>query len=224
VLGDDVVILSDELRDKYIAMLDRMGCPWSKEKSISSNELCEFAGKVVTSSWVIPQLKWRKMSDDNFLDLCKLLGPRSRCLLSRQQRAVFDWAAHLCEPIGLNISLPGDNLEKAILRTLLAYHPEEVVLASLMDLRRRVNRHVHSSSEVVSSDELNTICSTFDEKVKQALSVTVFSRWQSSIAIGLEGLETVPAALDHCKSMLPLKEHQPSRLTTLLRYQRLMNR
>lgn len=224
VLGDDVVILSDELRDKYIAMLDRMGCPWSQDKSLSSNKLCEFAGKIYTSSWVIPQLKWRKVSDDNFLDICRLLGYRSRCLLSRQQRAVFDWAAHLCDPIGLNFSLPGDSLEKMMLRTLQAYHPEEVVLASLMDLRRRVNRHVYPSSEIVSGDELDNICSTFDEKVKLALSLTVFSRWQSSIAIGLEGLETVPAALNHIGSMLPLKEHQPSRLTTLLRYQRLMNR
>jgi len=223
VLGDDVVILNDELYDKYIAMLDRMGCPWSKEKSLSSDKLCEFAGKIVTSKWVIPQLKWRKVSDDNFLDVAKLLGIRSRCLFTRQQREVFDWAAHLCEPIGLNFSLPGDNLEKMMLRTLQAYRPEEVVLASLMDLRGRVHRHMYSSRETFNTLEVKKICATFDEKVMHALSRTVFSRWESSISIGLEGLETVPAALN-VKSMLPLKEHQPTRLTTLLRYQRLMNR
>jgi len=223
VLGDDVVILSDELEKNYIAMLDRMRCPWSKEKSLASNDLCEFAGKLITSKWVIPQLKWRQVSDDNFLDLCKLLGPRSRCLLSERQRAAFDWCAHLCEPIGLNFSLPGDNLEKMILRTLQAYHPEEVVLASLMDLRSRIHRHVYPTQESLNSTELNSISATFDEKVRLALSKTVFSRWESSISIGLEGLETVPAALDS-QSMLPLKEHQPTRLTTLQRYLRLMDR
>lgn len=221
VLGDDVVILSHELRARYINMLDRMGCPWSSEKSISSSELSEFAGKIITKDWVIPQLKWRKVSDENFLDICRLLGQRSRCLLSGRQREVFDHVAHLCLPVGLNFSLPGDNLEKMVERTLQTYHPEEVVLASLMDLRGRVNRYVYNSTEDMDKCKLEHVASTFDEKVMSALAQTLFTRWEISNLIGLEGLESLPAALD-LQSGLPLKGHQATRLTTLLRYERLL--
>jgi len=220
VLGDDVVILDDCLKDKYIAMLDRMHCPWSPEKSISSSILSEFAGKIITRDWVIPQLKWRKVSDDNFLDICRLLGRRSRCLLSRRQREVFDKVANLCEPIGLNFSLPGDNLEKMVERTLLAYQPEEVVLASLMDLRRRINKFVYSSTEKMSQSHLEQLSVTFDEKVKSVMAQTIFSRWKFLVSIGLEAFEQLPAALD-LGSRLPLRDYQPTRLTTLERYSKI---
>lgn len=223
VLGDDVVILNDLLRSKYVAMLERMGCPWSKEKSLSSDKLCEFAGKIITKDWVIPQLKWREVSDDNFLDICRLLGKRSRCLLSGRQREVFDKVAHLCEPVGLNMSLPGDNLIKMAERTLQVYHPEEVVLASLMDLRGRINRYVYSSTEDMNESDLKDISATFDEKVKSVLALTLFNRWEISNLIGLEGLESIPAALD-IQSRLPLKGHHTTRVTTLLRYERLLRR
>jgi len=219
VLGDDVVILKRDLYDRYISMLDRMQCPWSSEKSISSNKLSEFAGKIITSTRVIPQLKWRKMSNDNFLDICRLLGRQSRTLLNQRQRKVFDQVAHLCEPIGLNFSLPGDNLEKMIQRTLSFYQPEEVVLGSLMGLRRRINLAIHSSltSDFV-LDELNQIVTTFDEKVKSVLCQTIFARWESSILIGLDALDTLPQALG-IFPRLPLKVTPPSRRSTLERYE-----
>lgn len=220
VLGDDVVILDGYLRDKYIAMLDRMHCPWSPDKSISSSILSEFAGKIITRDRVIPQLKWRKVSDDNFLDICRLLGQRSRCLLTRRQRVVFDKVANLCDPIGLNFSLPGDNLEKMIERTLQAYQPEEAVLASLMDLRRRINKFVYSSTEKMSQTHLEQLSVTFDEKVKSVMAQTIFSRWEVLTSIGLEAFEQLPAVLD-LGSRLPLRDHQPTRLTTLERYSRI---
>jgi hypothetical protein len=66
VVGDDVLILNPDLSGKYLQTLDEMGCPWSASKSITSCELAEFAGKVITKGGVIPQLKWREMSNDNF--------------------------------------------------------------------------------------------------------------------------------------------------------------
>lgn len=223
VLGDDVVIMDDKLHSDYISMLDRMSCPWSPDKSLSSNKLSEFAGKIITSKRIIPQMKWRKISDDNFLDICRLLGRKSYCLLSSKQKRVFDQVCHLCDPIGLNFSLPDDNLEKMVERTLDFYSPEKRVLGSLMGLRRRINKLCYSSSESFNFDQLNDISATFDEKVKSALAQTVFSRWSSSISIGLEAFESLPEALG-LSPRLPFKEVQPSRLSTLQRYQRLLNR
>jgi hypothetical protein len=223
VVGDDVVILEPSLKDKYISMLDRMDCPWSEDKSISSSQLSEFAGKIVTKERVIPQLKWRRMSDDNFLDICRLLGRQSRCLLSGRQKAVFDKVANLCDPIGLNFSLPGDNLAKMVERTVDFYQPEKVVLGTLMGLRRKFNQLVYTSSEKLDSDELSELSSTFDEKVKSALYQTLFSRWSTSNSIGLEGLDTLPQALD-LQPRLPLRERQPTRVTQLERYERLITK
>jgi hypothetical protein len=222
VVGDDVVILEDNLRDKYINMLDRMGCPWSEDKSLSSNRLAEFAGKIVTSSKVIPQLKWRRMSNDNFLDICRLLGSKSYCLLNKRQKAVFQSVAHLCEPIGLNFSLPGDNLEKMVERTVDFYQPVEVVLGALLGLRRKINHLVYSSGTIdFNSSELEEIVLTFDEKVKSVLAQTIFTNWDFVLSLGREALETIPEALG-IKPRLPLKEREPTRLTTLDRYERLV--
>lgn len=223
VLGDDVVILNDKLRDDYISMLDRMGCPWSEDKSLSSNKLSEFAGKVITSNEVLPQLKWRRLSDDNFLDICRLLGARSRCLLSERQKVVFDAVAHLCDPIGLNFSLPGDNLEKMIKRTLAFYRPIETVLGSLMGLRKRINTHVYSlADEDFDSDELESYSATFDEKVKDAMRKTVFTNWEVLLSIGPDGFSSLPQALG-LEPRLPLRESNPTRVTTLERYERFLN-
>jgi len=221
VVGDDVVILDDDLRDKYISMLAAMRCPWSPDKSISSDKLSEFAGKIITETMVIPQLKWRKMSNDNFLDICRLLGRRSRCLLSNRQKQVFDKVAHLGEPIGLNFSLPNDNLEKMIERTLDFYQPDRQVLGSLMGLRKKLNHLVYTSSEKLDSSELQAISATFDEKVKTVFLETLFHRWDFLNLVGVEGFSGLPEALD-LDTRLPLREKLDSRLTTLVRYEGLL--
>jgi len=221
VVGDDVVILEKALFDRYVSMLDRMSCPWSSDKSIESNKLAEFTGKIITTTKVIPQLKWRRLSDDNFLDICRLLGRRAYCLLTKRQKCVFDQVAHLCDPIGLNFSLPGYNLEKMVQRTLDFYSPDKVILGSLMGLRRRINKVVYSSSEEFNSDELNTISHTFDEKVKLVVGQTIFSNWEVLLSIGLESVDTLPQALG-LVPRLPYRETTPTRSTTLDRYERLL--
>jgi hypothetical protein len=89
VLGDDVVILDDQLALDYKAMMHSLGCPVSEAKTLSSSSVCEFAGKVITSTKVIPQLKWRDVSDDSFLDIARLLGPQSIRLFKPRQVAVI---------------------------------------------------------------------------------------------------------------------------------------
>jgi hypothetical protein len=88
VLGDDVVILNDSLALRYYQTLEKLGCPVSLNKSISSTTLAEFGGKLITLDSVEPQLKWRKLSDDNFIDVVRLLGPKSLRLLRPKQRKV----------------------------------------------------------------------------------------------------------------------------------------
>jgi len=90
VLGDDVVILNDSLHSKYMRFLVNMGIPYAPSKTLSSNVITEFAGKLITPSRVMPQLKWREISDDSFMDLARNVGPAIRGILRPRQRVIFD--------------------------------------------------------------------------------------------------------------------------------------
>jgi hypothetical protein len=100
VLGDDVVILDTELAQRYHTLMGMMHCPISESKTISSTKLCEFGGKIVTANAVIPQYKWRAISDDSFIDICRNLGRRSMKLLRSRQRHVVESLCDLPECLG----------------------------------------------------------------------------------------------------------------------------
>lgn len=222
VLGDDVVILDEALHSAYRQALAFLECPVSESKSLSSSMMAEFAGKLISPRWVIPQLKWREMSDDNFLELCRLLGPRSRTLLLPRQRAIFDKVKNLLEPVGLNFSYPGSNYLQMWEATVNSrwFRPEEVVLASLLGLRQRMNQNLHSGpsfSLLFNSNQLEKIAETFDEKVRQVFQQTVFSRWETTREI-LNGLDDMPAALE-LLPRLPPKSLPLTRMTLLDRYE-----
>jgi len=230
VLGDDVVILNKELFDKYISFLSAVGCPYAKDKTLISCELAEFAGKVVTPDNQYPQLKWRKVSDDNFLDLARNIGPRIRLLLSKKQCEILDVFAHIPDfihPYGLNWSYPGSNLESMI-NEGLKYCFEERVLDSLTGLSAHVNRQLYADYGTctndltyhVRNDVVGKDVSTFDEKVKSVFLRIGFAR--KNYEYFLEGLKDIPSALDDGSyhHQLPFAEVQPSRVTLKQRLSR----
>jgi hypothetical protein len=100
ILGDDVVILDSELAHSYLNLMEELECPISLSKSLVSNKLCEFAGKVITSDEVIPQFKYREVSDDSFIDLARNLGPKSISLFRCRQKKVLKRIAPLPESLG----------------------------------------------------------------------------------------------------------------------------
>jgi hypothetical protein len=100
VLGDDVVILDEELAHSYYSLMGALGCPISESKTLVSSKLAEFAGKVITPGRVIPQHKWRIVSDDSFIDVCRTIGHRSMRLLRTRQRSVIERLAPLPECLG----------------------------------------------------------------------------------------------------------------------------
>jgi len=232
VLGDDVVILDEQLFIKYTAFLDKMGCPYAKDKTLISCELAEFAGKVVTSDAVYPQLKWRKVSDENFLDLSRLIGPRVRLLLSKKQNKILDVFAHIpgfIHPYGLNWSYPGSNLE-VMIKAGLELCFEERVLDSLTGLNRHVHNQIYSDYGKSTDDllpyvtmtQVKEIVSTFDEKVKSAFLKLGFAR--KHYEYFLENLKDVPMALsgDSNHPELPFDDVLPSRVTLLQRLSRFL--
>jgi hypothetical protein len=180
VVGDDVIIMDKLLHDRYLSLLSDLGCPYSPDKSLESSTIAEFAGKLITSNEIISQMKWRKMSDDNFLDLARLYGPRIKLLLSKRQRQVLERFAHVPDFIhgfGLNWSKPGSNLSSMIEEGLsLSFH--ESALNSLTGISRTVLHNLYARSpyttdfmDLIDLEELQEMSSAFDEKV-----VSVFRR------------------------------------------------
>lgn len=222
VLGDDVIILDEQLYTEYVKFLDITKCPYSKDKSLESNLLAEFAGKIITPYQVIPQYKWREMSKDNFLDICAQLGPRSRELLTPRQKKVFDVVKHLLPPLGLNFSKPGSNLAKSIVETeKILSRISESGVRSLVDLTQHIHRKSYESTVPYELDPVKVKCiqQTFDEKVLSVYSQTVFAR-----ACALWNMVSdIPRALD-LKPRLPTEVYTPSRVSTLFRYEGLLRK
>jgi len=100
VLGDDVVISDRRVYDEYRKQLDLLGCQVSKEKSLESDKVAEFAGKIILRTEIIPQFKWRELSDSNFVDFVRNIGPKGVILLSPKQQNVIDIIAKVPDVLG----------------------------------------------------------------------------------------------------------------------------
>lgn len=231
VLGDDVVILDNDLYIAYIKFLEEMDCPYSRDKSISGSQICEFAGKIVTRTQVLPQYKWREISNDNFLDICRHLGRRSRSLLSHRQQKIFDKVEHCTLPYGLNFSYPGSNLVKMQEETDRIFRPTDTVVGSMMGLSSTIHRNVYGDkhflnpSGLVSMDHVLKILETFDEKVRSVLLRVLSKHLVSTFLVFLKdlgGLSGVPEAVTgNCE--LPTLRVLPSRVSLLERMEYLLS-
>jgi len=234
VLGDDVVILDDDLFRRYIQVLDQMSCPYSQDKSVSSAKLCEFAGKIFTGTKVIPQLKWTEISNDNFLDICRQLGPRSRSLLSRRQRVLFDLVAECTLPVGLNFNPNGKPLwvREEITKRLLESRETEV--GSLMGLSSVIYHNLYGEStlsqdlRVPTLENVLDLVMTFDKKVWSVLlRLLPNSLWISQWIASRDpwGLKGVPGSIEDLREetrSLPTDVLLPTRETTLDRLERML--
>lgn len=100
ILGDDIVIKGDALAATYLKALYFLGCPVSKDKTITSDRLAEFAGKTITPHGVIETPKWKLPSDRSFISFARTLGPKSIALLRPRQRKIVKILAEVPEVIG----------------------------------------------------------------------------------------------------------------------------
>lgn len=100
VLGDDVVILNDNLYLRYVKFLQDVGVDHSPSKTLSSNIITEFGGKLILNDLIVPQFKWRVVSDNSFIDLMRNLGPKAVSLLRTRQRNIYEVVKTIPEFLG----------------------------------------------------------------------------------------------------------------------------
>jgi signal recognition particle subunit SEC65 len=172
ILGDDVVILSDKLAEDYFQLMLSLGCPISTSKSLSSDSLCEFGGKIITPFNVVSQLKWRDVSDDSFLDIAKLLGPKSIGLFKPRQCKVIKLISEIPDFFGgMGWNPKGKPLEDRI--TLALKLQQEKPVDHLMGYSSTIIRNALSSElfglVIFKSGELDIDDATFDKKVSRLI-------------------------------------------------------
>ena len=106
ILGDDIVISDLRLNDRYREVLSLLEVGVSESKTLTSNQVTEFGGRVIFPTKVISIGKWREISDRSFIDLVKNTGVGYIKYLRPRQRRVAEKIMTLPEPWGLNMN-PG---------------------------------------------------------------------------------------------------------------------
>jgi len=99
VLGDDVIILDDDLAVRYKKWLSTVDIKISTAKTFSSSEVGQFAGKTYTpqGSFWVP--KWKEFTKDNVLDICSWWYPGLSAVFPKD-RKLIDRVLSLPAPFG----------------------------------------------------------------------------------------------------------------------------
>ena len=75
ILGDDIVIADDRVAKRYRHHMQNFDCVIADEKSIVSCHMAEFASRLITSTRVYRQYKWKPVTGANVLSLSREIGP-----------------------------------------------------------------------------------------------------------------------------------------------------
>jgi hypothetical protein len=112
VVGDDVAITNKDLALLYEEVMVLLGVTVSKSKTIISKTVTEFVGHLITADQIVPTVKYRKISDRNFLDVVKTFGLSIVPELQPMQRKIAKVLAYLPEPYGLGFNPLGLSLKQ----------------------------------------------------------------------------------------------------------------
>jgi hypothetical protein len=111
IVGDDVVITNKLVAARYEQAIEELGVSISKSKSIISSRVTEFVGHLIMEDQIVPTVKYRKISDRNFLDVVKAFGMSIIPELQPNQRKVAEVLSSLPEPYGLGFNPLGLSLK-----------------------------------------------------------------------------------------------------------------
>jgi hypothetical protein len=178
ILGDDVVIWNTAAYQKYMSTLHSWNVPVSKNKCISSNCICEFAGAVITADSVFRNFKWKTIDDENFLDMMRQFGKRYERALTWRQRRVYRAVADLQPPLGLAHGVT--DMVSSVRRTE-EFEKVEVERGSrVLGFFRWLGSHL-GLQDSISLYGLQNLQRTFDKKVCEAVDKTVFRKMRGDL-------------------------------------------
>lgn len=216
VLGDDVVILDETLYKRYISVLSELECPISYAKSLISNNLAEFAGKLLTKDKIVEQTKWRNISDDSFLDNLRNIGPKAMRLLRPRQRKIAKILWDIPEFMGgLGFNEKGIPLEDRVFKGLCLFEDKKTA-SYLMSLNKKINYLNYSDSlDSMRPSHFRVIERDFDLKSRQITTsiLPILTKWYEisgrnlfsvnpSLDLPIEGLRSSMTKLESLERIL----------------------
>jgi hypothetical protein len=117
VIGDDVVIADKELADAYVKQMAVLGMQINQEKSLISDSVSEYAGKIITKESVILSAKIKRIHEGDHMKVTDRLLSHMSFYGSSAAWKQFSpaqkyYAYKSIEPLyvgGLDVKLPGDS-------------------------------------------------------------------------------------------------------------------
>lgn len=107
IIGDDVCIWDDELAQSYQQTMEALGVPISKEKSITSSTVAEFAKRVITRDAIMLPHKWSPVGDEAVKSYLTKVGRLGLLSLTPRQRRIVDPFLQIPEPYGMGWNSKG---------------------------------------------------------------------------------------------------------------------
>lgn len=90
VIGDDIIMV-EGMQHAYQEIVTSIGGEINTSKTLVSNRVSEFAGRIITPTRVsLKRYNWKWPSDDSFLEVFDSLGPSSLVLMRPRQRAMIE--------------------------------------------------------------------------------------------------------------------------------------
>lgn len=89
-IGDDA-IMRTELAPTYEKLIRRIGGEVNKSKTLTSEKVAEFAGRVITPDAInLKKVRYMEPSDNSFLAMMAQLGPQAKWLLKPDQYKIWN--------------------------------------------------------------------------------------------------------------------------------------
>lgn len=91
VVGDDIVMLAP-MEKYYTQIIEDLGGEINRSKTLTSNKVAEFAGKVIMPHDDLNKaIKFADPSDNSFMSYCSQLGDQAKYFLKPRQRKAYDY-------------------------------------------------------------------------------------------------------------------------------------
>jgi hypothetical protein len=149
LLGDDIVVRSERVHKEYRGLLEQMSIPTSTSKCLASSVCAEFAGSVITPTFLHHSWKYQKPNamDESFVGMVSDLGLRA-VSLDLLPEAVYYYCQkvkYLPKPAGLGFQPMWRPLRKtvALQQAISEWHLDVKVRRDLKE--RATYHHVVSS-------------------------------------------------------------------------------
>jgi hypothetical protein len=155
VLGDDVFMTDSRLYLSYLDFLRAYEVPISKNKTLVSSVLGEFAGKVIFRGVDITPIRWKKLSWNSlptlYLDYISVLGRKKITLLfGKGARISLSILGPLSKKVGgLNLTIPKDTASPRV-KSLRCGVLESILRGEISDKSSGVHK-IHNSTVEIQS-------------------------------------------------------------------------